>query len=168
MKLFATNIHLFKKENDSDKKALRMKKSIQIYKTNKFYKIITMYRTESGSYIDGEPVFLIPLDATLQEFSKVILEGLNHSRLISESEEAVIWDNRRLLLKEIKEKSYDDLYKNSTSCDITIENEEITIEPNIYLGSREGLVTDKERIVKLPFLEDKHLEITKVIMEILN
>lgn len=168
IKLFATNAHFFEKDNDCNKESNFMKRSIQIYKTNNKYKIITMYRTESWSYIAGEPVFLLPLDITLQEFLKAILEGLNHSRSISELEEDKIWNNNKLLLKNIGEKSYDDLYKNSTSCDIYIENKEITIKPNVYLGSKKGLQTDVEKIVKFGFLEEKYLEIAKEIIKVLN
>ena len=150
LKLFATNAHLFEEDDKRNKEAGLMKKSIQIYKTHKHYKVITMYRTESWTYLLSEPVFLLSLDITAEELSKVILEGLNRSRSISESEEDTIRNNnKQSLLKQIKEKSYNDLYKNSTSCTIYVENQEITIEPNIYLGSREGLTTDMERVVKL-------------------
>lgn len=168
IKLFTTNAHLFEENNKSNKEEDLMKKSIQVYKTDKYYKIITMYRTESWSYIVGKPIFLLPLDITVQELSKVIIEGLNNSRSISESEEATIWNSNKQLLKEIKEKSYDDLYKNSTSCNIYVENQEITIEPNIYLGSRKGLTTNTERIIKLEFLESKHIDIAKLVIDRLS
>ncbi len=169
LKLFATNAHLFEEDNKGNEEADLIKKSIQVYKTDKYYKIITMYRTESWTYLLGEPVFLLPLDITAGELAKVILEGLNHSRSISESEEDIIRNNnKQSLLKQIKEKSYDNLYKNSTSCNIYVESQEITIEPNIYLGSREGLTTDMERVVKLEFLESKYIDIAKLVIDILS
>lgn len=169
LKLFATNAHLFEEDNKGNEEADLIKKSIQVYKTDKYYKIIAMYRTESWTYLLGEPVFLLPLDITAGELAKVILEGLNHSRSISESEEDIIRNNnKQSLLKQIKEKSYDNLYKNSTSCNIYAESQEITIEPNIYLGSREGLTTDMERVVKLEFLESKYIDIAKLVIDILS
>ena len=159
----------FEEDNKGNEEADLIKKSIQVYKTDKYYKIITMYRTESWTYLLGEPVFLLPLDITAGELAKVILEGLNHSCSISESEEDIIRNNnKQLLLKQIKEKSYDNLYKNSTSCNIYVESQEITIEPNIYLGSREGLTTDMERVVKLEFLESKYIDIAKLVIDILS
>ena len=159
----------FEEDNKGNEEADLIKKSIQVYKTDKYYKIITMYRTESWMYLLGEPVFLLPLDITAGELAKVILEGLNHSRSISESEEDIIRNNnKQSLLKQIKEKSYDNLYKNSTSCNIYVESQEITIEPNIYLGSREGLTTDMERVVKLEFLESKYIDIAKLVIDILS
>ena len=159
----------FEEDNKGNEEADLIKKSIQVYKTDKYYKIITMYRTESWTYLLGEPVFLLPLDITAGELAKVILEGLNHSRSISESEEDIIRNNnKQSLLKQIKEKSYDNLYKNSTSCNIYVESQEITIEPNIYLGSREGLTTDMERVVKLEFLESKYIDIAKLVIDILS
>ncbi|MDM1045913.1 CdiI family contact-dependent growth inhibition immunity protein [Myroides sp. 1354] len=168
IKLFATNAHLFDKDGDTSKELNFMKKSIQVYKTKNQYKIITMYRTEAWSYIAGEPLYLLPLDISIQEFLKVILEGLNHSRSILELEVDKIWNNNKQLLKKIEAKSYDDLYKNSRSCDIYIEDKEITIKPNIYLDSKKGLQTDVESIVKIEFLEEKYLEIAKEIIKILN
>lgn len=75
LKLFATNAHLFEEDNKGNEEADLIKKSIQVYKTDKYYKIITMYRTESWTYLLGEPVFLLPLDITAGELAKVILEG---------------------------------------------------------------------------------------------
>ena len=95
LKLFATNAHLFEEDNKGNEEADLIKKSIQVYKTDKYYKIITMYRTESWTYLLGEPVFLLPLDITAGELAKVILEGLNHSRSISESEEDIIRNNNK-------------------------------------------------------------------------
>lgn len=169
LKLFATNAHLFEEDNKSNKEACLMKKALQIYKTHKHYTIITMYRTESWTYLLSEPVFLLSLDITTEELSKVILEGLKHSRSISESEEDTIRNNnKQSLLKKIKEKSYNDLYKNSTSCTIYVENQEITIEPNIYLGSREGLTTDTEKVLRLDFIESKYIDIAKSVIDILS
>ena len=85
----------FEEDNKGNEEADLIKKSIQVYKTDKYYKIITMYRTESWTYLLGEPVFLLPLDITAGELAKVILEGLNHSRSISESEEDIIRNNNK-------------------------------------------------------------------------
>lgn len=42
------------------------------------------------------------------------------------------------------------------------------MQPNIYLGSREGLTTDMERVVKLEFLESKYIDIAKLVIDILS
>src|SRR5690554_420686 len=167
MSIFSSNEHLFrKKKNESEENFI--KKSIQIYRTDKFYKIITMYRTESWSYIVGKPVFLLPLDVTIQDFLNVILNALNQSRTISESEEFVIWNSKKEILKEIKEKSFDNLYKNSNSCEIYLENYEITLKPTLYLGYKDGVTTLDNKEIKYQFIENKYFDIIKSIIEILN
>lgn len=144
-------------------------KSVQVYKTNKHYLIICAYKTSAWSYIVGKPVFLLPLDISIEDLSKTLLEGLNHSRILSEAEEEIIRKySKQPLLKEIKAKSFNDLYKKSSSCNIYVDNHELTIEPNKYLSSNEGLMTVTESVIRLPFIETNYFEITKRIVDVLK
>lgn len=99
MNLFARIFQLF---NGEEKESLIIEKVIEVYKTRKHYKIVTMYMYNliAVSYLSGEPVFILPLDITAENLSKVIFECLNHSCLVSESEEDIIWNNRKQLLKK--------------------------------------------------------------------
>ena len=162
MNLFARIFHLFNgKEIES--------KGIEVYKTCRHYKIITMYKLKAGSYLSGEPVFILPLEITAENLSKVIFECLNHSCLVSKSEEDIIWNNRKQLLKKLKEPSFNALYKNSVNCDIIcVENQKITIEPKIYLGLRKGLVTDTERVVELEFSKSNYVDVAQVVIDLLT
>ncbi|MBQ6667367.1 MAG: CdiI family contact-dependent growth inhibition immunity protein [Bacteroidales bacterium] len=154
--------------NGKEKESLIIEKVIEVYKTRKHYKIITNYKLKAGSYLSGEPVFILPLDITAENLSEVFFESLNHSRLVSESEEDKIWNNRKQLLKKLKEPSFNALYKNSVSCDIIyVENQKITIKPKIYLGLRKGLVTDTERVIELEFSISNYIDIAQVVIDVL-
>lgn len=142
-------------------------KACQIYKTKKHYKIATMYRLESGSYILSNPIFIIPLEANDKELSVKIFEAIKNSRLIYESEEDDIWLGTQLL-KELKEKSYNDLYKNSGSCTIYLEKGLLEIEPNKYLGKNEGLEAIQEKKSKFDYVEGDELKVTEKVIELLN
>ena len=144
----------------------QMEKAIEVYKTGKYYKIITMHKLKAGSYLSGEPVFILPIDTTAEILSEVIFESLNHSHLVSESEEDKIWNNRKQLLKKLKEPSFNALYKYSVSCDIIyVENQKITIEPKIYLGSRKGLVTDTEKVIEFAFDKPNYVDVAKAVID---
>ena len=154
--------------NGKEKESLIIEKVIEVYKTRKHYKIITNYKLKAGSYLSGEPVFILPLDITAENLSEVFFESLNHSRLVSESEEDKIWNNRKQLLKKLKEPSFNALYKNSVSCDIIyVENQKITINPKIYLGLRKGLVTDTERVIELEFSISNYIDIAQEVIDVL-
>ena len=55
---------------------------------------------------------------------------------------------------------------NSVSCDIIyVENQKITIEPKIYLGSRKGLVTDTEKVIELAFDKPNYVDVAKALID---
>lgn len=138
---------------------------IQIFKTKKNYIIITLYKTESWTYIIGNPVFLLPLDVPLDFFIKTVIDALKMSRSISESEEKAIRIYQKGLLKDLKEKSFNELYKKSKSCNIYLDDLKISIEPNIYISSDEGLVNIEEKNTKMSFIEENYNDIIKIIID---
>ncbi|MBR4197568.1 MAG: CdiI family contact-dependent growth inhibition immunity protein [Bacteroidales bacterium] len=159
MNLFARIFKLF-----NDKKI--MEKKIDVYKTRKHYVILTAYKTES-TWLLSDPVYILSLDTTAEELAKVISDGLAHSRSISETEENIFRSNNKLL-KKMKERSWSNLYKTSKSCTITIDNNEITIEPWILSGTLRGLVQDEERAVKLEFSKSNYVDVAQVVIDILT
>ena len=58
------------------------------------------------------------------------------------------------------------MYKYSVSCDIIyVENQKITIEPKIYLGSRKGLVTDTEKVIEFAFDKPNYVDVAKAVID---
>ena len=164
-KLFATNANLFMVDCNSQCEINSTTKGLMIYKTLKNYKIVTLYKRQSGSYIISYPVTILPKDIDIDTLCESITESLRKSRSISEKEEELFDIN---LLKELKEKSYDNLYKNSKSCIVYITNQEISIEPNIYRVPRNGLITDKEKVVKLSPFESNLIDVSQILIDILS
>lgn len=68
-------------------------------------------------------------------------------------------------LKNIKEKSYLGLYKNSTSCSIRLIENMITITP--YIFNKRWLEPVEEKTLKIEY-DNNELEITGKIIEILE
>lgn len=141
-------------------------KSCQIFKTKKGYKIATMYRLESWSYIESKPIYIFPVEIGVEELSKAIFESLESSREISDSEENDFWLGNQLL-KELKENSYNSLYKNSYSCIVSIKNSDFIIEPQKYMGKDEGLSVDENRVLKLDANLDKKY-LTENVIDVLS
>ena len=71
-------------------------------------------------------------------------------------------------LKNIKEKSYLGLYKNSTSCSIRLIGNIITITP--YIFNKRWLEPVEEKALKIEYdnYDNNELEITRKIIEILE
>lgn len=140
-------------------------KGCSIYKTKKAYKIVTMFRRESWAYLLSKPIFILPLETNIEELSEKIFGSLTSSRSISEDEE----DNFDInLLKEIKEKSYNQLYKNSASCDIFLKESIIEIIPLKYAGKNQGLDEIADQIKEISYSKEKELEITSLIINKLD
>ena len=68
-------------------------------------------------------------------------------------------------LKNIKEKSYLGLYKNSTSCSIRLIGNIISITP--YIFNKRWLEPVEEKTLKIEY-DNNELEITRKIIEILK
>lgn len=141
-------------------------KSCQIFKAKNAYKIITLYRLESWSYIHSHPIYILPLKTSSDELSMKIFEALENSRDISESEENEFWLGNQLL-KELKEKSYNSLYKDSHSCMVSMNENEFIIEPQQYMGKDEGLEIVKSRILKFDRNSNK-INLGEKIVNVLN
>lgn len=142
-------------------------KSIQIYLSKRHYKILTMYRLESWSYIISEPIFILPINVEIKELALKVFEALEASCELSETEEDKYRLGNKLLLKEMKETSFDKLYSSSKSCSLVLDEKLVTVIPQKYLGKGEGLEEDEERALKFDYdVENKGnivLEIVKLL-----
>jgi hypothetical protein len=137
-------------------------KSIQIYKTNKNFKILTLYKLSSGSYIASEPIFILDSDIELKILGDKILEALNASHTLKESEEDKFWLGTNLL-KKIKASSFNKFYETSTICDVSFDNKTITITKLKYLGKNKGL--EEGEVYKIAYNEDNFLETVNILCQ---
>lgn len=140
-------------------------KAVHIYLTKKNYKVVTMYRLESGSYISSNPIFILPFDIDKEELSSKIFLALKTSRHLSEKEEDEYWLGNKLL-KTLKESSFNKLYENSKSCAVYWEKTRIVIKPYEYQGNNQGLAVNKEKILELNH-NTSPIELTEVITNLL-
>ena len=141
-------------------------KLVQIYKTNKDFKICTLYKLESGSYITSEPIFIIPIDVRLENLESKLHKALNTSRNLSESEEDEFWLGNNLL-KKMKETSFDKLYRTSLSCNVSLIDDIASIIPQKYAGKNRGLTRDGQ-IYQVTVDNDNYSEVTKKVIEVLT
>lgn len=148
-------------------------KGCQVYKTDKHYKIVTVYRQESWAYMSSRPIYILSIKVEEEEFADKLFKALRTSRDIKESEEDDFWLGKELL-KELKESSFDKFYKKSTSCSVWLNKKgmlgkkEIEIVPNSYGSKSTGLVSMDEETIKMEYKKGLEAEIAKQVMNILN
>lgn len=142
-------------------------KAIQVYLSKNNYKILTMYRLESWSYLLSEPIFILPENINKKILTEKIFYALDSSREISQSEE----NNYRLgkdLLRKLKETSFDKLYNTSVSCSVFLNNNILTVTPHIYLGKGSGLGEVTQSALKINYNGKNKNEITTQIIRLLK
>lgn len=140
-----------------------MKKRCAIYKTKKEYKIVTVYQRESWILHDKDPVFIIPITSSNEKLGECIFSSLNSSGTIKDSELI----SSKELLKLIKESSFKSLYKNSTSCMISLDKERIELIPYKEAKDR-GLDEVKEDKKTIDYSKENESFIVATIIEMLN
>lgn len=141
-------------------------KSIEIFKTNKEFKIITLYMLQSGSYIASNPIFIFPADVEVKDLSNSISEALKESRILNESEEDKFWLGNGLL-KKIKESSFNKFYATSSSCYISLVNGIISIIPQKYMGKDQGLEMQENLAYRVAINDNNRLEVIEKLKEML-
>lgn len=154
------------------KKPANRKGVCNIYKTNNSYKIITQVKVEAGYYLDCEPVFILPLSCSRLDFGNKVIKSLKQSkRTFKEPTREEFPSYQKSVLSKIKEKSYLNLYKNSSSCNLSLENNILRIYPEKFFDDKKpnsGLIlieTDMKEI----FDVEKNLErLAEVTMNLLN
>lgn len=136
-----------------------------IYKTNKSYKIVTDHRRAGGAYIAGQPVYILPLDSSIEDIAKSLFESLSKSGKISEKEYFNSGGTKEYL-KSIKEKSLKQLYSTSNSCLVALKKNTVEITP--YRKEQRWLQAVIEDKVTMHYSTDKELEITQQLLKVLE
>lgn len=141
-------------------------KCCHIFKTSTSYKIITMYYRETGSYFSEAPVYILPLNSTIDDLCDKIFQSLNSSSKITEKDYFKKDGSIKNYLKLLKEKSLKQLYSTSNSCSVSLTNNRIEIIPYKKVQRwLEGIVEDK---VEIEYLDNKKIEITQQIVKVLD
>ena len=139
-------------------------KACKIYKTKKNYKIITLYKTDTGTYISNSPVYILPISSNIEEFGKLIKDSLTASNLIPYPKE----NFSTQLLKDLKESSFKKLYANSTSCGLFLNKEKLEIITYKCINPEEGLDEDSEKIQYFDYDELNKIKLGEIVSSILN
>lgn len=143
-------------------------KSIQIYLSKEHYKVLTMYRLESWSYIISEPIYILPDNIEKKELSSKIFNALESSCELSESEEDKYRLGNKELLKRMKESSFNKLYGSSKSCSVDLKDNLVTVTPQKYLGKGAGLEEEVGQALKLNYNGENKNEIVTEITRLLE
>ena len=113
-------------------------KSCVIYRTFKNeYKIVTQSETTAGYLLSISPVYILSTNCTGEVLLSTTLKALNNSmRNVRAPDRNEFPSIQKSLLSDLKEKAFSKSYTNCTSCEITVENNIMTIYPNKLM--REG------------------------------
>lgn len=137
-------------------------KACQIFKTQKEYKVITMYKTDSGSYKLMDPIYILPHDIEKEKLTLSILACLNSSKLIENPQ----INNSKELLQKLKETSFNKFYQKSKCCMLFVDDNEVVIEPQKYSTKFRGLETARNEVITLKSKSEN--EIVEQILKVLN
>ncbi|MBF0647351.1 hypothetical protein IR083_00760 [Dysgonomonas sp. GY75] len=140
-------------------------KACSIYKTEKSYKIITVYPVSSGLLTEKEPVYILPLSIKAEELKDAIFDAVSASKLISYKE----YKNTAIdYLKMLKEKSLKNLYTNSKHCSVYLKNNTVDVHFSKYSEKYKCLEYDEEPNLIIEYSEENKLKIVNEIIEIMN
>lgn len=142
-------------------------KSIIIYKTKNNFKIETLYKREHSSYMVSKPIFVLPLDISVEDLSSKLFESLNASRVIKEFEEDALLLGKKLLAL-LKEKSFENLYFNCTSCSVRLKDSNVEIMPYKYAAYKQGMTEVNEDVIIIPYNSIDKITITNIVLEVLE
>ena len=154
--------------NEVIKRVAERKKYCVIYKTFKNeYKIFTESKTTAGYLLYVSPVYIIPTSCTDEVLLSTILTALDNSaENVRAPERDEFPQLQREMLDDLKEKSYSKLYKNSTSCHISIQDSTMKILPYKlanYGRPQSGMVgVDDDKVV----IEDYESNLETVVLKI--
>jgi len=140
-------------------------KACSIYKTNKKFKIVTVCPTNTGTYVLREPIYILPQNVDERELGNKIIDSLNSSKEVSYYEDSI---GAKGILKLMKEASYRKLYLNSSSCTMYLEDNTLTIKPNICKDPNAGLEVVEQDIQRMDYSESRKTEIAYRVVKILE
>jgi hypothetical protein len=144
-------------------------KTCEIYKTSKNYIIITESSSDIGLGISDDPIYVIPINSTINELEEKVFDCLNSSRVgiyTPKRDEWASWQKEQLL--KMGQKSFDLLYKNSSSCSLKLEDNILSICPRSLTRKHKGLVLVEKDIIKLDLNDINKDQAIKKIIEALS
>ena len=147
-------------------------KSCTIYKTNKNYIIVTQSICDIGARITDDPIYVIPVETNIEELREKVFDSLNNSRTdvyTPKRDEWSLFEKRDL--EKMGQKSFITLYKNSNSCNLALENDILTIQPDQYCEPnkpKSGLCSVKEAAIQINLINTDKTEIMKILIEMLS
>jgi hypothetical protein len=128
-------------------------KSCTIYKTFKNeYKIVSQCKTTAGYLLAVTPAYILSTNCSDEELFSAILTALkNSAKKVKAPDRDDFPAIQKILLSDLKEKSFTKLYVNSTSCEIRVEGNSISIYPNKLLtegNPKDGLYwVEEDKVV---------------------
>lgn len=94
--------------------------SCTIYKSEKWYKIVTESLTTLGMGMSTFPVYVLTIDSEIEKLKESIKDCLKSSKdgleMSPDSDESIIYSKD--VLNALKEKSYTNLYKSYKGCSV--------------------------------------------------
>jgi hypothetical protein len=144
-----------------------------VYKTLKNeFKIVTQSKTTAGYLIYVLPVYVIPAISSDEILLSTVIKALDNSTDGMKAPERSDFPKiQRDILSQLKEKSFNKLYSNSTSCNLRVENGAMKIYPNKLVTdgpSKGGLVWVEEDKVTIEDSEKNHDLVIFTIRKILD
>jgi len=144
-----------------------------VYKTLKNeFKIVAQSKTAAGYLIYMLPVYIIPAISSDEILLSTVFKALDSSTDgVKAPERSDFPKIQRDILSQLKEKSFDKLYSNSTSCNLRVENGAMKIYPNKLVTdgpSKGGLVWVEEDKVTIEDSEKNHDLVIFTIRKILD
>lgn len=147
-------------------------KSCTIYKTNKNYIVVTESTSDIGLGIIDDPIYTLPLDVSIDEFQKKLFECLSKSKTgvsTPKNNEWASWEKDQLL--KMGQRSFTTLYKNSNSCQVSLDGNVLIISPYKYYDPnrpKDGLCLLQDAEIKIDFSSVAKTEIIIKLIEMLN
>ena len=147
-------------------------KSINIYKTNSKFKIVTQSRTEDGFFLSVLPAFVLDLSCSLLELEEAVFEALSNSKNGIRTTDRIEYPRlEKQIMNEIKERSYTSLYKKSSSCNLRFNENILKIYPEDYFtkgNPNDGLSWVEEEMVKVHDPLNNRSVVIDSIIDLLN
>ncbi len=147
-------------------------KICQIYRTKHNYILVTKSFTDIGIKIADDPIYVLSLDSTIHDLKINIFNCLRNSKvdlMTPKGENWKIWQQD--LLSKMQQKSFTSLYKNSTSCNITLLDDILTIQLLELCNPKKptnGLCNKTNNDIQLEYSESKEDEIIIKILKTLE
>ncbi|MBP4140041.1 contact-dependent growth inhibition system immunity protein [Flavobacterium geliluteum] len=146
-------------------------KTCNVYKTDKSYIVVTESTSDIGLGIIDDPIYTLPLDVSIDEFQKKLFECLSKSKTgisTPKKNDWASWEKDHLL--KMGQRSFATLYKNSNSCQVSLDGNVLIISPYKYYDPnrpKDGLCLVKEAEIKIDFSSVVKTEIIIKLIEML-